>query len=32
MAAALWLTMRVTGVPGLLPDGIEEWLHANAGL
>jgi uncharacterized protein (TIGR02611 family) len=32
VAAALWLTMRVTGVPGLLPDGIEEWLHANAGL
>ena len=29
---ALWLTMRLTGVPGLLPDGWEAWLHANAGL
>ena len=29
---ALWLTMWLTGVPGLLPDGIEAWLHANAGL
>ncbi len=29
---ALWLTMRLTGVPGLLPDAWEEWLHANAGL
>ena len=29
---ALWLTMRLTGVPGLLPDSWEAWLHANAGL
>ncbi|MFL6151264.1 MAG: PGPGW domain-containing protein [Ornithinibacter sp.] len=29
---ALWLTMRLTGVPGLLPDGWEAWLHADAGL
>ena len=29
---AFWLTMWLTGVPGLLPDGIEAWLHANAGL
>jgi uncharacterized protein (TIGR02611 family) len=29
---ALWLTMRLTGVPGLLPDAWETWLHDNAGL
>ena len=29
---ALWLTMWLTGVPGLLPDSWEAWLHANAGL
>ncbi|MFL6080138.1 MAG: PGPGW domain-containing protein [Ornithinibacter sp.] len=29
---ALWLTMRLTGVPGLLPDSWEAWLHADAGL
>ena len=29
---ALWLTMWLTGVPGLLPDRVEEWLHTNAGL
>ena len=29
---ALWLTMWLTGVPGLLPDRWEAWLHANAGL
>jgi uncharacterized protein (TIGR02611 family) len=29
---ALWLTMWLTGVPGLLPDGVEAWLRANAGL
>jgi len=32
VALALWLTMRLTGVPGLLPDGVEEWLHDNAAL
>ncbi len=32
VSLALWLTMRLTGVPGLLPDGWEAWLHTNAGL
>lgn len=32
VAGALWLAMRVTGVPGILPDGIETWLQENAGL
>ena len=32
VAFALWLTMWLTGVPGLLPDSWEAWLHANAGL
>ena len=32
VALALWLTMRLTGVPGLLPDGMEAWLQTNAGL
>ena len=32
VACALWLTMWLTGVPGLLPDAWESWLHANAGL
>jgi uncharacterized protein (TIGR02611 family) len=32
VAGALWLAMRVTGVPGILPDGVEAWLHTNAGL
>jgi uncharacterized protein (TIGR02611 family) len=32
VAGALWLAMRVTGVPGILPDGVEAWLRTNAGL
>jgi uncharacterized protein (TIGR02611 family) len=32
VAFALWLTMWLTGVPGLLPDSWQAWLHANAGL
>jgi uncharacterized protein (TIGR02611 family) len=32
VAFALWLTMRLTGVPGLLPDAWEAWLQTNAGL
>ncbi len=32
VACALWLVMQVSGVPGFLPDGITDWLEANAGL
>jgi uncharacterized protein (TIGR02611 family) len=32
VAGALWLVMRVSGVPGFLPDGLTTWLTTNAGL
>ena len=32
VACALWLVMQVSGVPGFFPDGITDWLEANAGL
>lgn len=32
VAAALWLVMWFSGVPGFVPDGVTTWLEANAGL
>jgi uncharacterized protein (TIGR02611 family) len=32
VAAALWVVMWFSGVPGILPDGVTAWLEANAGL
>ena len=32
VCAVLWTVFRVLGIPGFVPDGITEWLHANAGL
>ena len=32
VATALWLTMRLTGIPGLVPDSIATWLRDNLGL
>jgi uncharacterized protein (TIGR02611 family) len=32
VAGALWLVMRVSGVPGFLPDALSTWLTTNAGL
>ena len=32
VAAALWLVMWVSGVPGFVPDGVTAWLEDNAGL
>lgn len=32
VGGVLWLMIRLTGVPGLLPDGVQAWLHGNAGL
>ncbi len=26
----IWLTLKVIGVPGFIPDGITQWLHATA--
>lgn len=28
----LWLSLRVGGVPRVVPDGAQRWLHENAGL
>ncbi len=28
----VWLTLRVLGVPGFLPESVARWLHAHAGL
>ncbi len=32
VVTALWLTMRLTGIPGLVPDSIATWLRDNLGL
>jgi uncharacterized protein (TIGR02611 family) len=32
VATALWLTMRFTGIPGLVPDSVATWLRDNLGL
>ncbi len=32
VATALWLTMRLTGIPGLVPDSVATWLRDNLGL
>ena len=32
VAAALWFVMWFSGVPGFVPDGVAQWLEANAGL
>jgi uncharacterized protein (TIGR02611 family) len=32
VAGALWLVMRVSGVPAFLPDGLTTWLTTTAGL
>ena len=29
---ALWLTMLLTGIPGIVPDGMASWLRAHAAL
>ncbi|MFV0463800.1 MAG: PGPGW domain-containing protein [Nostocoides sp.] len=25
----IWLTLRMTGIPGFVPDQVEDWMHAN---
>ncbi len=30
--AVLWVTVRITGVPDFVPDGMAQWLRATAGL
>ena len=30
--AALWLTFRIIGIPGFVPDGLTQWLHTTARL
>lgn len=30
VAAVLWLTFHFSGVPGFLPDGVENWMHTTA--
>jgi len=30
--AVVWTLLKVSGVPGFVPDGIADWLHAHAGL
>ena len=32
VVGAMWLVMAVSGVPGLLPDGLENWLRGLPGL
>jgi uncharacterized protein (TIGR02611 family) len=32
VACALWLTFRLTGLPGFLPDALTQWLQANLSL
>jgi uncharacterized protein (TIGR02611 family) len=32
VAGVLWLTFRLTGLPGFLPDGLTRWLEANLAL
>lgn len=32
VSAVVYVVMRLTGVPGFLPDGVERWLQANLGL
>lgn len=32
VAGVLWVTLRLTGVPGFLPDALEGWLQDTAGL
>lgn len=28
----VWLTLRLTGIPGFVPDGVTQWLHGTARL
>jgi uncharacterized protein (TIGR02611 family) len=30
--AVVWAVFKVSGVPGFMPDGVENWLHAHLGL
>jgi uncharacterized protein (TIGR02611 family) len=32
VTAVVWTVFKVMGVPGLVPDGVADWLHENAGL
>lgn len=32
VAAVVWVMLRLTGVPGFLPDQMEKWMHDNLGL
>jgi len=32
VVVVLWGLLRLSGVPGFLPDAVEAWLHAHAGL
>ncbi|MEI2775513.1 MAG: TIGR02611 family protein [Tetrasphaera sp.] len=32
VVAVIWAVLRVSGVPGFFPDGLESFLHANLGL
>lgn len=32
VVAVFWVLFKLSGVPGFLPDAVERWLHAHAGL